>query len=154
MDALAKALAVLWGKINAALGRSQAEQARAQQSDMTKMDADIVRALVSVTLEPDAHVHVKVATKADRLTWLLERRIVSPRAVLILLQAESPVVRREAACALTPLAGEPTVRDALRKCLKDPDWWVRCAAIDALAQHAGEPRSEDCQSGPQGQSSQ
>lgn len=117
-------------------------------------ESEIDRALVSVTLEPDAHVHVKVATKADRLTWLLERRIVSPRAVLILLQAESPVVRREAACALTPLAGEPTVRDALRKCLKDPDWWVRCAAIDALAQHAGEPRSEDCQSGPQGQSSQ
>lgn len=50
--------------------------------------------------------------------------------------------------------GRSMVRDALRKCLKDPDWWVRCAAIDALAQHAGEPRSEDCQSGPQGQSSQ
>ena len=140
MDALAKALDVLWGKINAALGRSQAEQARAQQSDMTKMDADIVRALVSVTLEPDAHVHVKVATKADRLTWLLERRIVSPRAVLILLQAESPVVRREAACALTPLAGEPTVRDALRKCLKDPDGDVQKAARAALAPLAAAPR--------------
>lgn len=32
MDALAKALAVLWGKINAALGRSQAEQARDAQT--------------------------------------------------------------------------------------------------------------------------
>ena len=41
MDALAKTLAALWSKINAALGRSQAEQARAQQSDMTKMDAAI-----------------------------------------------------------------------------------------------------------------
>lgn len=41
MDALAKALAVLWGKINAALGRSQAEQAKQQQSEMDKMDAAI-----------------------------------------------------------------------------------------------------------------
>ena len=56
------------------------------------------------------------------------------------LSAESPVVRREAACALTPLAGEPTVRDALRKCLKDPDGDVQKAARAALAPLAAAPR--------------
>ena len=41
MDAIGNALAALWDRINAALGRSQAEQARAQQPEMDKMNAAI-----------------------------------------------------------------------------------------------------------------
>lgn len=41
MDAIGNALAALWDRINAVLGRSQAEQAKQQQSEMDKMDAAI-----------------------------------------------------------------------------------------------------------------